>query len=122
MIILTVVFVFGLAYAAFGQAPPKAYFEIRTVAAGYGDPPFPFTSLVTAYDHVVPPTVYFSSHYAIWACEPIAHKDYDVYAVQDTVNPDPDWESETDHAIIINAAVDFFHQYMIRNTFQPAGD
>ncbi len=121
MMVLAITVLCGSFNAAFGYID-KAYFEIRTIAEGEGDPPFPFYSDVCTYPLTMPPNVVFRSSYAIWACEPPAYASYDVYAHQLATNPDPGWESETNHTVITNAVKDFLHQYHIFSTFPATGD
>jgi hypothetical protein len=119
LIILFVPFA-AMATYAFGDgfdAPPKAYFEVRVLAEGAGYAPFPIDAWCC--DHPIPEPFEYLAHYryTLFAWEPHAFMDYELFATQmfETDPPNP-WELETAHQVFENVHADFndpYHPYLV---------
>lgn len=105
-------FVAAGASADLFDVPPKAYFEVRVLAEGAGYAPFPID--VWCCKHPIPEPFEYVAHYryTLFAWEPFANRDYELFATQTLITDPPNpWELETSHKVYLNVIPDFNNQY-----------
>lgn len=101
------------------EAPPKAYFEVRVLAEGAGYAPFPIDAWCCIYP--IPEPFEYIAHYrdTIFAWEPHAFMDYELFATQPfATDPPSPWELQTPHEVYLNVHPDFldpYHPYLVFN-------